>query len=322
MCMQSNTRCQKQKKDAWSKVCLTSLHSNTFKFFLKRAPSKAIRIEHGFKWPFHDTLGQDADYFSQSNGNKYFVEYTGIKVKTLQRYTTLTHGKCQEAVANEHVIKDQYDRRVNKMTDAETARESGNDTNVDVADIRPIYDEEPMTEVRVDQYPEQYQVKSPMLDLSPDNQTTEYSKQSLESENILLKKTVAQFQKDFSRMEAHYITLELKYQNQALKSGQHGQILNETSNKANIKMEIDVLETMNTELEHIVAKLRKENETLKKHHKYLYDSIKITRSTTIEKTTSLLANNADLNASESGKFFAIAALKNNLRKLKGNNRRY
>ncbi|GJU83651.1 hypothetical protein Tco_1286016 [Tanacetum coccineum] len=38
-----------------------------------------------------------------------------------------------------------------------------------------------INEGRVDQYPEQCQVKSPMLDSSPDNQTTEYSKQSLES---------------------------------------------------------------------------------------------------------------------------------------------
>ncbi|GJZ17471.1 hypothetical protein Tco_0553594 [Tanacetum coccineum] len=123
---------------------------------------------------------------------------------------------------------------------------SGNDTDANDADIKPIYDEEPMAEVqltaeynifaigqqhteqpeminegRVDQYPEQCQVKSPMLDLSPDNQTTDYFKQSLEYENILLKKTVAQFQKDFSRMEAYCIALELKYQNQALKSGQH-----------------------------------------------------------------------------------------------------
>ncbi|GJR46316.1 hypothetical protein Tco_1314419 [Tanacetum coccineum] len=62
-------------------------------------------------------------------------------------------------------------------------------------------------------------------------------------------------------MEAHCIALELKYQNQALKSGQHGQILNETSNKAKIEKEIDVLETMNIELEHSVAKL------LKRHRK-------------------------------------------------------
>ncbi|GJW71166.1 hypothetical protein Tco_0128083 [Tanacetum coccineum] len=119
-------------------------------------------------------------------------------------------------------------------------------------------------------------------------------------------------------MEAQCIALELKYQNQALKLGQHGQILNETSNKAKIKKEIDVLETINIELEHSVAKLRKENETLKKHYKDLYDSIKITRSKTIEQTTSLLANNADLKAQIQEKVFAIAALKNDLRKLKGN----
>ncbi|GJS92129.1 hypothetical protein Tco_0774765 [Tanacetum coccineum] len=119
-------------------------------------------------------------------------------------------------------------------------------------------------------------------------------------------------------MEAHCISLELKYQNQALKSGQHGQMLNETSNKAKIKKEIDVLETMNIELEHNVAKLRKENETLKKHYKDLYDSIKITRSKTIEHITSLLANNADLKAQIQNKVFVIAALKNELRKLKGN----
>ncbi|GJV54872.1 retrovirus-related pol polyprotein from transposon TNT 1-94 [Tanacetum coccineum] len=240
------------------------------------------------------------DYDSQMT-DTYFVEYTGIEVKHF-RDTLLQHlGNVKKSVAERTRHQRQYERRVNKRqmqtqeskidtgkaldnglvvmesngTESEVqddSSRSGNDTNVDDADIRPIYDEEPMAE------------------------TTEYSKQSLKSENILLKKTVAQFQKDFSRMEAHCIALELKYQNQALKSGQHGQILNETSNKAKIEKEIDVLETMNIELEHSVAKLRKENETLKQHYKDLYDSIKITRSKTTEQTTSLLANNAELKA--------------------------
>ncbi|GKA70265.1 hypothetical protein Tco_0776329 [Tanacetum coccineum] len=94
--------------------------------------------------------------------------------------------------------------------------------------------------------------------------------------------------------------------------------MNETCNKAKIKKEIDVLETMNIELEHSVAKLRMENGTLKKHYKDLYDSIKITRSKTIEQITSLLANNADLKSQIQEKVFAIVALKNDLRKLKGN----
>ncbi|GKA03687.1 hypothetical protein Tco_0676468 [Tanacetum coccineum] len=197
--------------------------------------------------------------------------------------SSLDSAKKEKSVVERTRHQRQYDRRVNKRqmqtqkskidtgkvvdddlvitkssgTESEVQDDnsrSGNDTDADDADIRPIYDEEPMAEVqlivecniftigqqhteqpeiinegRVDQYPEQCQVKSPMLNSSPDNQTTEYSKQSLESENILLKKTVAQFQKDFSRMKAHCIALELKYQNQALKSGQHGQILNEIS---------------------------------------------------------------------------------------------
>ncbi|GJT93231.1 hypothetical protein Tco_1082076 [Tanacetum coccineum] len=252
------------------------------------------------------------DYDSQMT-DTYFVEYTGIEVQHF-RDTLLQHlGNVKKSVAERTRHQRQYERRVNKrqmqtqeskidtgkaldadLVDTESIRtdstvqddnsRSGNDTDADDADIRPIYDEEPMAEVqltaecnifaigqqhteqpeiivegRVDQYPKTCQVKSHMLDSSPDNQTTEYSKQSLESENILLKKTVAQFQKDFSRMEAHCIALELKQQS-ALKSG----------------------------------------------------------SKTTEQTTSLLANNAELKAQIQEKVFAIAALKNNLRKLKGN----
>nr|GFA34893.1 hypothetical protein [Tanacetum cinerariifolium] len=99
---------------------------------------------------------------------------------------------------------------------------------------------------------------------------------------------------------------------------QHGQVLNAESNKAKIKKEIDVLETINIEFEYKVANFRKENETLKKNYKDLYDSIKFTRSKTIEQTTFLLADNADLKAHIQEKVFVIAALKNDLRKLKGN----
>ncbi|GJV20292.1 hypothetical protein Tco_1369312 [Tanacetum coccineum] len=109
-------------------------------------------------------------------------------------------------------------------------------------------------------------------------------------------------------------------EDQFQEKAKHGQILNETSNKAKIKKEIEAFETINIELEHTVAKLltenehlNKENETLKKHYKDLYDSIKITRSKTIEQTTSLLANNADLKAQIQEKLFAIAAaFKNDL----------
>ncbi|GJR11324.1 hypothetical protein Tco_0793976 [Tanacetum coccineum] len=180
------------------------------------------------------------------------------------------------------------------LKEQDISNRSGNDAHADDADIRPIYDEEPMAE------------------------TTELSNQSLESEHIRLKKTAAQFQKDFSRMEAHCVNLELKYQNQVLKQGQHGQFSKVKSNEAKVKHNIDVIETINIKLEHKVAKLLKENETLKKHYKELYDFIKTTRARNIYHTTSLIAKNDDFKAQLQEKGFAIAALKNELRKLTGN----
>ncbi|GJR17555.1 hypothetical protein Tco_0966082 [Tanacetum coccineum] len=176
------------------------------------------------------------------------------------------------------------------------------------------------------------QVSCPLLDPSFDNMTTEFSNQSLESENISLKKTVAQLQKDFSRMKTHCVNMELKYQNQVLRNGQQGQILNETSNKAKFKKKIEVLDTINIKLEHSVAKLlteieklHKENEHLKQTYKDLYDSIKKTRVQTKDHNDSLIAQinsktveNADLKAQIQEKVFANVALKNELRKLKGN----
>ncbi|GJS04153.1 hypothetical protein Tco_0320661 [Tanacetum coccineum] len=207
---------------------------------------------------------------------------------------------------------------VNERTDAVQKREGLIRSK---AWMSPVNDQEPFAEVdsntthdstnmcnrggEIDQNAENYQVTSPLLNPSPDNMTTEFANQFLESENISLKKTIAQFQKDFSRMKAHCVNLELKYQNQALKFRQHGQISNETSIKAKIKREIEVLETINIELEHSVAqllaeneKLHKKNEHLKQTYKDLYDSIKKTK------------------IQEKG--FANVALINKLRKLKGN----
>ncbi|GKD40759.1 hypothetical protein Tco_1260966 [Tanacetum coccineum] len=97
----------------------------------------------------------------------------------------------------------------------DTSSRSGND-----ADIRPIYDEEPMAEVQmtannnvsatgqqhteqpefnnegeVDQNVDQCYDTRPLPAILTNNRTTELSNQLLESENVCLKKTVAQFKK-------------------------------------------------------------------------------------------------------------------------------
>ncbi|GJV51741.1 hypothetical protein Tco_1447482 [Tanacetum coccineum] len=100
----------------------------------------------------------------------------------------------------------------------------------------------------------------------------------------------------------------------------------EASNEAKVKHDIDVIETINIKLEHKVAKLLKENEHLKQTYKELYDSIKRTRIQTkdhndslIDQVNSKTVENADLKAQIQEKVFANVALKNELRKLKGNN---
>ncbi|GJY22532.1 hypothetical protein Tco_0396190 [Tanacetum coccineum] len=102
------------------------------------------------------------------------------------------------------------------LKEQDTGSRSGNDSHADDADIKPIYDEEPMAEVHttaeinifatgqqhteqpefnnkgeVDQNVEQCHDTCPLPAKLTDNQTTELLNQSLESENIRLKKTVA-----------------------------------------------------------------------------------------------------------------------------------
>ncbi|GJS00547.1 hypothetical protein Tco_0317055 [Tanacetum coccineum] len=266
----------------------------------------------------------------------------GTRTEVNERQIQTTEGKVDTGKAVDASLVN-TESIGTESKEQDTSSRSGNDAHADDADIRPIYDEEPMAEVQttaeinvfatgqqhteqpefnnegeVDQNVEQCHDTCPLPANVNDNQTTELTNQSLEFENICLKKTVAQFQKDFSRMEAHCVNLELKYQNQALKEGQHGQFSKVKSNEAKVKHDIDVIETINIELEHKVAKLLKENETLKRHYKEMFDSIKTTRAKNIEHTTSLIANNDKFKAQLQEKGFAIAALKNELRKLTGN----
>ncbi|GJU90854.1 hypothetical protein Tco_1303277 [Tanacetum coccineum] len=118
------------------------------------------------------------DYDSQMTDTR-FVQYTGIEVQHF-RDTLLQHlGNVKKSVAERTRHKRQYERRVNKRQ--MQTQESEIDTGQQHTEQPEI-----INEGRVDQYPETCQVKSPMLDSSPDNQTTEYSKQSLESKTTEL----------------------------------------------------------------------------------------------------------------------------------------
>ncbi|GKC69563.1 hypothetical protein Tco_1115446 [Tanacetum coccineum] len=178
----------------------------------------------------------------------YFLQYTQLEIPEF-RDTLIKHIES---------VKKSIDER------AQHKRESGNDAHADDADIRPIYDEEPMAKIQT---------------------TAEI--------NV------------FATGQQH--TEQPKFNN-------HGEV----DQNAEQCHDTYVIETINIELEHKVAKLLKENETLKRHYKEMFDSIKTTRAKNIEHTTSLIANNDKFKAQLQEKGFAIAALKNELRKLTGN----
>ncbi|GJX65031.1 hypothetical protein Tco_0299374 [Tanacetum coccineum] len=281
---------------------------------------KGTRTESGFKHAFATFFGQDIETFTGTmflyvdQLEKQLDKEEFQEIGSMAAFKT-TEDKVDSSKALDVSLVDTKSSGTT-LKEQDTRSRSGNDAHADDADIRPIYDEELMAEVN--QNAEQCHDTCPLPATLTDNQTTELSNQSLESENIRLKKTVAQFQKYFSRMEAHCVNIELKYQNQVLKEGKHGQFSKVKSNEAKVKYDIDVIEIINIELEHKVAKLLKENETLKKHYKELYDSIKTTRAWNIDHTTSLIAKNDDFKAQLQEKGFSIAALKNELRKLTGN----
>ncbi|GJT97316.1 hypothetical protein Tco_1092834 [Tanacetum coccineum] len=104
-------------------------------------------------------------------------------------------------------------------------------------------------------------------------------------------------------------------------------------NGENLKKDIDEIETINIELEHSVTKLLSENKNLRKEREHLksiykdqFDSIRKTHVQSKEHSASLIAQINAKSVEYRFKcltsrimFFAIAALKNELRKLKGKN---
>ncbi|GKB48879.1 hypothetical protein Tco_0899632, partial [Tanacetum coccineum] len=193
---------------------------------------------------FRDTLIQNMDYVKKSIEKRalHKMEYDS---RVNERLMQTTEDKVDSSKALDASLVD-TESSGTTLKEQDTSSRSGNDSHADDADIRPISDEEPMAEVQttdeinvfaigqqhteqpkhnnegeVDQNVEQCHDTCPLPATLTDNQTTEFSNQSLESKNIRLKKIVAQFQKDFFRMEAHCVNIELKYQNQALKEGQH-----------------------------------------------------------------------------------------------------
>ncbi|GJT35613.1 hypothetical protein Tco_0926032 [Tanacetum coccineum] len=275
---------------------------------------------------FRDTLIQNMDYVKKSIEKRalHKMEYDS---RVNERLTQTTEEKVDSSKALDASLVI-IESNGTESQEYDTSSRLGNDAHVDDVDIRPIYNEEPMAEVQttaeinifatgqhyteqpefnnegeVDQNTEQCHEIRPLPAKLTDNTITELSNQLLESENVCLKKTVAH------------------------------QLLNEKSNEAKVKNDIDVTETINIKLEHSVDKLlaeneqlHKEKEHLKQTYKDLFDSIKRTRVQIKRPNYSLMAQlikysneNVDVLAQYTEKGVSNAALKNEFRNLTGTN---
>ncbi|GJT64998.1 hypothetical protein Tco_1016478 [Tanacetum coccineum] len=162
---------------------------------------------------FRDTLIQNMDYVKKSIEKRACI-MADMTAEVNERLTQTTEKKVDSSKALDASLVI-IERNGTESQEQDTSSRSWNDAHVDDADIRPIYNEEPMTEVQmtaeinvfaigqqhteqpelnnegeVDQNAEQCHDTCPLPATLTDNQTTELSNQSLKSENIRLKKTV------------------------------------------------------------------------------------------------------------------------------------
>ncbi|GJZ48955.1 hypothetical protein Tco_0603145 [Tanacetum coccineum] len=204
---------------------------------------KGTRTEYGFKRAFATLFGQDVEIFigtmflnmdqlEKQLNNEEFLKIGSMAAFKVPETQFQMFIKSQIYLDDEYVIQTTEGKvDTGKALDAslvdtessgteskeqDTSSRSGNDAHADDADIRPIYDEEPMAEVQttteinvfatgqqhteqpvfnnegeVDQNAEQCHDTCPLLAKLTDNQTTQLLNQSFESENVCLKKTVA-----------------------------------------------------------------------------------------------------------------------------------
>ncbi|GJY50007.1 hypothetical protein Tco_0439963 [Tanacetum coccineum] len=165
------------------------------------------------------------------------------------------------------------------------------------------------------------------------NKCLELKTELLKKEDLIEKYVYDKLLKSYSTLEKHCISQSQEKDTIIRKLKDRIKSLSGKDSVENVKKDINEIETINIELEHSVAKLLSKNENLRKEREHLksiykdqFDSIKKTRVRSKEHSDSLIAQinaksveNSNLNAQLSEKVFAIAELKNELRRLKGKN---
>ncbi|GKD60417.1 hypothetical protein Tco_1297926 [Tanacetum coccineum] len=132
------------------KAYFRSLHSHLQ--VLSKDDLNGTRIEHGFRRAFMSIFGQDVDAFTRT----MFLNVDQQQQQQLDKdefqedgsMTAFWMSKIDTGKALDADLVDTESIRTDSTVQDDSNR-SGNDTDADDVDIRPIYDEEPMTEVQL-----------------------------------------------------------------------------------------------------------------------------------------------------------------------------
>nr|GEV82688.1 hypothetical protein [Tanacetum cinerariifolium] len=157
-CSNSEAQQMKQIQDKAKKSCMVSfrqLHSHLKR--LSQNDLQGSRTESGFKRAFATLSCQDTETFT---GTIF------LNVEQLEKQLDKEHFQEIESMAAFNVLETQFQMFITnwdylndeyvamtrsyfiQYTGQDTSSRSGNDAHADDADIRPIYDEEPMAEVQ------------------------------------------------------------------------------------------------------------------------------------------------------------------------------
>ncbi|GJU69125.1 hypothetical protein Tco_1255384 [Tanacetum coccineum] len=139
-------------------------------------------LETQFQMFIKSRIYLDDEYVSIDKRALHKREYDS---KVNERHMQKTKEKVDTSKALDASLVDTKSSRTESV-EQDTSSRSVDDAHADDAYIKPIYDEEPMAE-----NVEQCHDTCPLPTKLTDNQTTELLNQSLESENICLKKTVS-----------------------------------------------------------------------------------------------------------------------------------
>ncbi|GJX18097.1 hypothetical protein Tco_0218929 [Tanacetum coccineum] len=293
---------QNRRQETFRSYAVTPTENNGYignrPLFLSKGDSKGTRIEHGFKREFTSLFGQDVDTFTRT---------MLLQVDKLQKQLDKDEFQEDGSMTAFWVVNNQFQKFIDskftldydsQMTDTYFVEY----TRIEVQHFRYALLQHlgnvKKSVAKRTRHQRQYERRVDRIQMQT-QESKIYTGKAVDNDLVVMES----------------IRTDLTVQDDNSRSGNDTDVddadirpIYDEEPMAKIEKEIDVLETMNIELEHSVAKLRKENETLKQHYKDLYDSIKITRSKTTEQTTSLLANNAELKAQIQEKFDKTSVL--------------